>query len=282
MPHPLPSARTAAGAADRAGGTVAAPPAPRVRVEHEGPVAVVVLEDPARRNVLGAALREQLHETLGRLAEDPGVRAVVLTGADGCFSAGGDLAAMPPAAPAEGRARMERIGALVRRLAALDLPVVAAVQGPAAGVAVGLVCCCDVVVAGAGARFLLPFTRLGLVPDGGLLHLLARRVGPGRARVLLLGAEPVGAEAALAAGLADHVVADRDVRAEALARAQALAARAPLAVAAVKQGLRTAGGSLEDALAFEAGHQPGLFTTTDFLEGKQAFAERRAPAFSGR
>ncbi|MFI7483374.1 enoyl-CoA hydratase/isomerase family protein [Kocuria sp. M1R5S2] len=255
---------------------------PRVGVDRTGPVAVVTLDDERRRNVLGSGLRRQLRSAIGDLAADPVVRAVVLTGAGPCFSAGGDLASMPPADPEESTARMAEVAGLLRELSSLDKPVVAAVTGPAAGVAAGLVCCCDVVVAGEGARFLFPFTRLGLVPDGGLLHSLAQRVGPARARTLLLAAEPVDARTALAVGLADHVVADAVVLSTATELALDLAGRAPLAVAAVKRGVREASGSLEDALAFEQAHQPVLFGTSDFLEGRRSFFERREPTFSGR
>ncbi|WP_424347495.1 enoyl-CoA hydratase/isomerase family protein [Kocuria sp. CH-021] len=255
---------------------------PRVRIERTGAVAVVTLDDEPRRNVLGHELRTGLRAALAELAADPGTGAVVLTGAGRCFSGGGDLAAMPPAGPAESAARMSEVAGLVQELASLAKPVVAAVTGPAAGVAVGLVCCCDVVVAGGSARFLFPFTRLGLAPDGGLVHSLVQRVGAARARRILLEAAPVDAGTARDAGLVDHLVPDPDVLGIAVAHAAELAGRAPLAVAAVKRGIREASDSLEDALAFERDHQPVLFGTSDFLEGKQSFFDRRLPSFSGR
>jgi 2-(1,2-epoxy-1,2-dihydrophenyl)acetyl-CoA isomerase len=254
---------------------------PQVRVERTGAVAVVTLDDERRRNVLGSEMRNRLRAVLAELSADPETGAVVLTGAGNCFSAGGDLATMPPANGAEGTARMSEVAGLVQQLASLNKPVVGAVAGPAAGVAAGLVCVCDVVVVGEGARFLFPFTRLGLVPDGGLVHSLAQRVGPARARRMLLEAAPVDSRTALAAGLADRVVADPEVLAAAIACAQELAERAPLAVAAVKRGLREASGSLAEALAFERERQPALFGTADFLEGKHAFREGRTPSFSG-
>ncbi|MBO0595572.1 enoyl-CoA hydratase/isomerase family protein [Nesterenkonia sp. E16_7] len=265
MPHQLPADTSA-----------------RVHVQRAGAVAIVVLEDPSRRNVLGSRMRTELRSELAALAEDPTVRAVVLTGSGECFSSGGDLAAMPPADPAEGAARMEDLALLVRRLATLDKPVVAAVRGPAAGVAVGLVCCCDVVVIGTSARFLFPFTRLGLIPDGGLMHSLVRRVGAARAQKILLEAVPIADTEALAIGLADHIVTDQDVLSAAVARAEELASRAPLAVAAVKRGIREASSTYEEALFFEREQQPALFETSDFVEGKQALLHKRAPSFSGR
>jgi 2-(1,2-epoxy-1,2-dihydrophenyl)acetyl-CoA isomerase len=255
---------------------------PRVRIERTGAVAVLTLDDERRRNVLGPELRTRLRAALAELAADPGIGALVLTGAGGCFSGGGDLASMPPAGPAESAARMAEVAGLVQELAQLEKPVVAAVTGPAAGVAVGLVCCCDVVVAGESARFLFPFTRLGLAPDGGLVHSLVQRTGAARARRILLEAAPVDASTALDAGLADHVLPDPDVLGAAVARAAELAGRAPLAVAAVKRGIREASGSLGEALDFERDHQPALFGTADFLEGKQSFFEKRVPSFSGR
>lgn len=245
-----------------------------------GPVAVFTLTDESRRNALGAELRQELFEALEDAATDHEVRAVVLTGSRGCFSSGGDLSAMPPGSQDEGTARMAEVAALLTRLTSLEKPVVAAVSGPAAGVAVGLVCCCDVVVAGQDARFLFPFTRLGLIPDGGLLHSLAQRVGVGRARSILLHADTLDAGRALDWGLVDHVVPASSVLENAVTLAQELATRAPLAVAATKRGLLQASASLDAALAFEREQQPALFETSDFREGKAAFLERRAPSFS--
>lgn len=244
-----------------------------------GTVAVFTLTDDRSRNALGAEMRQALSQALDDAAADPGIRAVVLTGANGCFSSGGDLSAMPPADRGTGAARMAEVTALLTRLATFEKPVVAAVSGPAAGVAVGLVCCCDLVIAGQDARFLFPFTRLGLVPDGGLLHSLTQRLGVGRARSVLLQADPVDAGQAMDWGLVDQVVPAASALDHAVAQAQELAGRAPLAVAATKRGLLQASASLHESLAFERQHQPDLFETADFKEGKAAFQERRIPSF---
>lgn len=254
----------------------------RVRVQRDGAVAVVTLDDEPRRNALGSRMRTELRAELRSLADDPTVRALVLTGAGECFSSGGDLTAMPPKDRADGDARMEDVAALVLQLASFEKPVVAAVTGPAAGVAVGLVCSCDVVVAGADARFLFPFTRLGLIADGGLTHSLVQRVGAAMARRILLEAVPLAASEALAMGLADYMITEERVLRGAVARAEELASRAPLAVAAVKQGIREASGTYEEALNFEREHQTALFDTSDFLEGKQSFLQKKDPSFSGR
>ena len=268
MPQPFPSGAAA--------GTLP------IRSERSGAVAVVVLNAPARRNVFDAALRAELGDVLTEAGNDPEVGAIVLAATGDCFSAGGDLASMPPESRDDALERMAGVATLLRVVAGLDKPVIAAVRGPAAGVAVGVICACDVVLASENASFLLPFTRLGLMPDGGLVHLLATRVGAARARRLLLEAAAVSSGDALDFGLVDEVVTEGDVTATAIARASELAARAPLAVASVKQGFRNAGGELEDALTFERNRQPLLFDTADFLEGRKAFYEKREPRFSGR
>lgn len=252
-----------------------------VYVQRTDAVAVVVLNDAGRRNALHAELREDLINALHGVAADPSVRAVVLTGGRKCFSAGGDLSTMPPATMEEGVQRMNRLRELLTTLAGIDKPVVAAVNGPVAGAAVGLVCSCDVVVAGEESRFLLPFTRLGLMPDGGLIHLLAMRVGTARARKLLLEAAVIDVDHGQRIGLVDDVVADGDVLDTAVKQATQLGSRAPLAVAAVKQGVRESATTLEATLQFEVVRQPRLFSTDDFREGKQSFYEKRHPQFSG-
>lgn len=254
----------------------------RVRVRREGAVAVVVLDDQPRRNAIGSRMRSELRAELTALATEPSVRALVLTGAGECFSAGGDLSAMPPRSFDDGVARMGEVTSLILQFAALEKPVVAAVTGPAAGIAVGLVCCCDVVVIDDTARFLFSFTRLGLTADGGLTHSLSQRVGAARARRILIEAAPLTATEALAMGLADHLATEQGVLHAAVDRAEELASRAPLAVAAVKRAVREASSTYQEALTFERDHQPALFGTSDFLEGKQSFLQKRAPSFSGR
>lgn len=260
----------------------AAARAAHVRCELSGAVALVTLNDPARRNILGTDLRDELRDVLAEAGADSRVGAIVLAGEGACFSAGGDLASMPPESRKAAAERMAGVAELMRVIVQLDKPVVAAVGGPAAGVAIGVVCACDVVLASENARFLFPFTTLGLMPDGGLVHLLAQRVGAARARRLLLEAAAIGSRDALELGLVDDVVTDRDVVTSAMVRAGVLAARAPLAVAALKEGFRSASSELEDALSLERSRQPLLFDTADFLEGRKAFYEKREPRFSGR
>lgn len=252
----------------------------QVRVSRAGDVLVLTLDDPDRRNVLSRAMRQQLVIAC-RHAADPagGHRSVVLTGAGGSFSSGGDLSDMPPASRDAATQRLAEIRELVELVATSHLPWVAAVEGPAAGVACGLAAACDHLVAARSARFLFPFSRLGLVPDGGALLTVAERIGSHRTRNLMLRGEPVGAEAGLALGLVDEVVEDNAALERALAVAADLAARAPGSVAAIKDFYSTGPHTLDSALSFEARRQVEQYFSAELVEGRAAFAERRAPRF---
>jgi 2-(1,2-epoxy-1,2-dihydrophenyl)acetyl-CoA isomerase len=131
------------------------------------------------------------------------------------------------------------------------------------------------------ARFMFPFSRLGLLPDGGILHSLAARVGVAKARQLLLEGRNVGAEESLSLGLADYIYPPEHLAAEAAAKAGKLALLAPLAVGGIKKSLADGLPSWADVLAAEASVQPGCYFSSDFAEGKRAFAERGIPVFTG-
>ncbi len=244
-----------------------------------GAVLVLTLNQPAKRNALSLALRQDLLAAVTDAASDPAVRAIVLQGAGGHFCSGGDLTEMNVGGLAEGRARMSATHQLVRALAAGPKPVVAAVEGWAAGAGLSLALCADIVVAGQEARFAASFGNVGLIGDLGLLHTLPRRVGQAQARRMLLLGEPVDAATALQIGLADQVCEPGGAWDAAMLWADKLASRAPLPVA-VTRALLSEG--LESLLAQERDHQAALFLTEDHAEGKAAFKARRAPVFHGR
>jgi enoyl-CoA hydratase/carnithine racemase len=167
----------------------------------------------------------------------------------------------------------------VRAIVKSAKPYIAAVEGPAAGAGFGLALCCDSIVAGAGARFIASFPKVGLVADAGLLLTLPARVGIGRARQILLYAEPVPAEAAERMGMIDEVVPDGTALERAVARGRAFEALAPLPAGLVKEYLAR---GIDDVLDWERGAQASLFQTEDHAEGKASFLEKRAPHFKGR
>ena len=206
-----------------------------VRVADSEPgIRLVTIDRPERRNALDRATYAGLGEALGEAGRGADVRAVVLTGAGGCFTAGNDLADFRD---------VERGGdspglTFLTALRDCARPVVAAVEGHAVGIGVTLLLHCDLAYAGEGARFRLPFTALGLSPEGGSSYLLPRVAGSKRAAELLLLAEPFGPHEAVEAGLVNAVVARGTALDAALARARALAALPPAAVLATKQALR--------------------------------------------
>lgn len=245
----------------------------------EGTVVVLTLDQPARRNALGMAMRERLVAAFERVEGDASVRAVVVTGRGGVFCAGGDVSGMDAADLAAGRERFRVTHRLVRLMAHGSKPLVAAVEGWCVGAGLSLACLCDTVVAGEGARFMAGFGKLGLVADLGLLHTLPGRVGQGRARQMLLYAEAMAAERAEAIGLVDAVVPGGAALGAAMERARSFADGAPLPVALTRQYLA---GGLDAALDWEREMQSALFLTADHAEGKAAFLGKRAPRFVGR
>ncbi len=241
--------------------------------------AILTLDYPARRNALAMPMRQALGDALERIEGDPAVRAVVLTGAGGTFSAGGDISGMNAADFAAGRERFRVTHRLVRLLVKASKPAIAAVEGHAVGAGLSLALCCDTIVAGEGAQFAAGFGRVGLVADFGMLHTLPLRVGQGRARQILLYGERLGTEEARRIGLVDHAVPAGGALDAALGRARLFHAAAPLPVAMTKQFLAA---GLDAALEWERDTQAALFLTADHAEGKAAFLDKRAPRFAGR
>jgi enoyl-CoA hydratase/carnithine racemase len=244
-------------------------------------VLTIFLNDPDRRNAMGDDMRGELIEALQRAALDGSVRALVLRGAGGNFCSGGDLAAMPPCDIHAARERLAQVAGLVRQLSGFTRPTIAAVEGAAAGLGASIALACDYVHLADDARLMFPFAKLGLLPDGGILHTLAARVGTAKARQLLLEGRTLGAEECLRLGLADNICPAEQIAAEAAAKADELAALAPLAVEGIKKALAGGIPSWEDALAAEARHQPACYFSDDFAEGKRAFAQGGLPVFTG-
>lgn len=253
-----------------------------VTVTGHGAARVLTLNRPEARNAIDIPMRERLLAELRRAAADPQVRAIVLTGAGGTFSAGGDVRSMEGAGPDAVRARLAPVHEAVRLIATCGTPVIAAVEGAAAGLGVSLAAVCDHVVAAEDARFVAAFGRVGLVADGGLLWTLPQRVGMGRAKEMLVFGRTVTAPRAHEIGLADSLAPSGGALDAALGLAAEAAALAPLSVAAAKRLLARAGQSLDGLLESEREEQAALFGTADFAEGRAAFAGRRAPRFEGR
>jgi enoyl-CoA hydratase len=248
-------------------------------VARSGAVLTLTLDRPDQLNALTDEMSDDLATELEAAASYDGVRVVVLRGAGRAFCAGADIVGAPMQLDVRALDRANRI---VRAITRLDKPVVAAVQGPAAGVGCSIALACDLAVASESASFLLAFARIGLMPDGGSTASVAASVGRARAMRMALLAEPLSGREAYDAGLVSHL-ADADgfepVVADVVGR---LAAGAPLAQAATKRAVNAATYSgLDDALERERTGQTMLLRTRDAAEGMRAFAERRSPDFEG-
>ncbi|MEO6953131.1 MAG: enoyl-CoA hydratase/isomerase family protein [Polyangia bacterium] len=230
-----------------------------------------------KRNAIDRGVREAFIDALQSLA--PSTRALVIGGVGGTLSAGGDISTMSGMTEGEGRERMQHVHALCRLIARCPVPVVTALEGFAAGAAVGLALLGDHVVVGESSRLLFPFLRLGLAPDWGLLHTLPRRVGLSVARRLLVSGTIVDGAEALRLGLADEDVGTGDIAAAAVARAGELAQLPGDAFARMKARLAYPSATLDEEWPREEADQVALFASADFAEGLAAFAEKRPARF---
>jgi 2-(1,2-epoxy-1,2-dihydrophenyl)acetyl-CoA isomerase len=259
-------------------------PAPDgIRLEIDGPVATLTLDRPAALNALTIPMKVALRTALVRLASDREVRVVILTGAGRAFCAGQDLAERdaPDAPPLDVELR-ERYNPVIRTIRSMGQPVIAAVNGVAAGAGASLAFACDLRIVSAEARFVLAFGRIGLVPDSGATWTLPRLVGPARAAEIALVGDPVSAEDALRFGLVSRVVPGDRLADEARAIADRIAAGAPLATALTKGALiRSLDIDLDEALEGEAKLQGIAGASADHAEGLAAFREKREPRFTG-
>lgn len=248
-------------------------------------VATITLDRPGKLNALAGDMRERLAEALDRVAADRGARVLAITGAGEGFCAGGDVKHMVElqsrgAGFEELVPLLEAGRAVVTRLAALEIPVLAAVNGVAAGAGLNLALACDVRLASSAARFGASFVRIGLHPDwGGTFHL-PRRVGLAAALDLCWTGEPIGAEEALRLGLVQRVFPAKEFGRRWRAYAAALAAAPATSVRAIKRSMRaSASRTLEQCLAAESAAQAACWASPDAAEGLAAFAEKRPPRF---
>lgn len=246
-----------------------------------GAVLEITLNRPDVFNAFDASLHAALEEALGEAA-DPGVRAVVLTGAGRGFCAGQDLRELAQLTVSLRDALERTYHRNIRLLRALEKPVLAAVNGPAAGAGLSLACACDVRIASSAATFVPGFAGIGLVPDSGGSLFVQRLLGTARAFEWMSTNRPLDADEALSLGLVSEVVPAADFVSRVAERAAAWAALPTRAVGMTKRLLdRAASSDLETQLALEAELQQAAVGTRDFAEGVTAFLEKRRPEFDG-
>jgi 2-(1,2-epoxy-1,2-dihydrophenyl)acetyl-CoA isomerase len=252
-------------------------------VDRDSGVQTITLNRPDALNSFNASMKRELLEVLKAAARDTDVRCLILTGAGRAFSAGQDLKERqaPGAADLADELR-EHYNPIIRGVRRLEKPVIAAVNGVAAGAGCSLAIACDIIIAAENARFIEVFAKVGLVPDTGSTWFLPRLIGYARAAEMVFTAEPVDAATAERIGLVNRVVPSERLMPEARALAQQLAAAPPLALALAKRALnRALESDLDSALDHEAQLQGIAGRSQDHAEGVAAFIEKRPARFTG-
>ncbi len=246
-------------------------------------VATITLNRPGKLNSFNREMALSLQEKLDTCRKEKQVRAVLITGGGNAFSAGQDLSeVVDPGGPGMKRILAEHYNPIVMQIRRLEKPVVAAVNGVAAGAGANIALCCDIVVAAASASFIQAFSRIGLIPDSGGTYTLPRLVGLQRASALMMLGDKVSAEEAERIGMIYKFFPDETFLDESLAIVRKLASMPTRALAYTKQALSLSmANSLIDQLQDEDVIQQRAASTNDFKEGVRAFIEKRKPDFKG-
>jgi len=245
-------------------------------------VAHLTLNRPEAANSLNATVSAEMMDAIVRCEDDVDIRAVVVSGTGRFFCAGADLKGFYSSAD-ELKSRVSVFHAAISRLVRADFPVIAAVNGAAAGAGMGLACACDLVIAAESARFTMAYSRIGLSPDGTTTYFLPRRIGIGRAMELVLLNRTLSAKEALEWGIANRVVADASLNEEAHPVAAQLAAGPTRAYSAAKRLMQSGfTEGLETQIEMELRSIGALARTEDAREAIAAFAAKRPPIFTGR
>lgn len=246
-------------------------------------IATITMNRPKSLNSMSLDMVEGFIRSLQEAETDSQVRVVVVTGSGRAFSAGGDLKTLDNLHTTEERRQfIVKVGTIVKLIHDMSKPVIAMVNGVAAGAGFNLALACDMAYAADNAKFIQSFVNVGLSPDCGGFYYLAKAVGMAKAKELMLTARPVGAQEAEHLNLVNGVFAQEELETATMKLAARLAEAAPLAVAMTKKAVNDYSASLEETLTFESLASSSLLGTVDFKEGVTAFAEKRAPRFLGK
>lgn len=253
-----------------------------IRLAIQDRVATITLNMPATRNTLNLEVREELLVVFNQIREDDTIKVVILTGAGEAFCAGGDIRTMEGVTPVSGRLRLKRGQRLIQAMVTLEKPIIAAVNGVAAGAGVSLVLASDIAIASAETTFHVSFVRIGLVPDWGQLYFLPLRVGVAKAKELMLTGDAIEAAEAVRMGLINRAVPRDRLEEEVISLANRLASGPTQSQAMIKAALNRWPASLDMFLEMESTMQAVAFGSEDFDEGRKAFLEKRKPRFQGK
>ena len=257
-----------------------------IRTETQNHVTTITLDRPEKLNAFSGTMREDLLAALHAADSDPSCRVVVITGAGRAFCTGGDVDFMSGLQEDADVARFQTLldagRDIVTTIAEMAKPVVAAINGVAAGAGCNLALACDYRIASEAARLGETFVRIGLHPDWGGTWFLPRLVGPGRALEILMTGRMVDSSEALAIGMVDRVVPAAALASETAMLARTIAQGPPLAIAGIKRALAASrANALRAQIDLENEHQLGAFRSHDAREGMTAFFEKRPPKFEG-
>ena len=250
----------------------------------EGRVVTITLNRPESLNFIDPIMTEEIEHALGDVEKNEDVGAVVITGAGRAFSAGGDLKFAKEGHTAhELYQRMEYIARFIRTMINLPKPIIASVNGPAVGIGCNIALAADMVLASETATFAEVFVRIGLIPDGGGIFLLSRRIGLTRAKDLIFSGRTINAHEAEQMGMINRVFPTEDLQKETFKMALELGGGPTMAIGIAKRLLnQTYESSFETLLRLENSHQALLRLTEDHQEGVKAFFEKRKPVFKGK
>lgn len=245
-------------------------------------VATITINRPERKNAITLAMRTEIESAFQAAQDDHEVRAIILTGAEGNFSAGADVGEMGGGGLRNSLLRMRHLHRMARGVANTEKPVIAAVQGVCIGMSWALALASDIVVVAQDARLQFAFRHIGLAPDGGAAWLLTQYLPMQRAKEIIFSGRFVSGAEAETLGLALESLPSEAVQARARELALGFAAAPTLALSMAKRQFNAAPGQTYDqALDFEANIQPLMVESADFKEGTTAFKEKRKPVFVG-
>lgn len=249
---------------------------------YEGEIAVITLNRPQRMNAFGQAMRESLYERLIEVEGNTACRAIVLTGAGGNFTAGGDITEMKQRSVLEGRQKVDILVRIFRKLVTMAQPVVCAIEGNCMGAGVSFAAASDYAVAAVNARFGVAQVKVGLLPDLGALWSLPRRIGYRKAMELAAFGDRFDADEALRLQLVNRLCESGAALDEAVVAAKRFAQNPPVAMALIKAALNIGCDSIDQAANTEVNFQSVLYNTEDHAEAARAFLQKRKPQFTGK
>ena len=252
-------------------------------IRNENSILTISLNNPEVRNALSMEMRMELLHALEAAEEDEHIKAIILTGEGTAFSAGGDLSALKELKVLEGRKRLQSSHPLLMKMLEIEKPIIAAVNGAAAGAGFSLTLLCDLIIASEDSLFVQSFVNVGLIPDFAAIHFLPMLIGPQKAKELMFMGDRISAQEAFRIGIINRVVPSNELLSEAVKIAKYISKKSMVSIGMTKKIMNQHfNKDLKTLLELEAQAQEICFQTDDFKEGVKAFFNKRDPVFTGK